>query len=51
MQVVAVWKGDGVSGAGVIVKGEMCEKTVEIRRVCAEADLWICSARWMKLGM
>ena len=26
-------KGDGVGGVGVMVKGELCEKVIEVRRV------------------
>ena len=28
------WKEDGVGGVGVMVKEELCEKVVEVRRVC-----------------
>ena len=47
---------------GVMVKEELCEKVVEVRRVsdrvmtvvvlrgCAEADLWECSVKWKKYG-
>ena len=27
-------KGDGVGGVGVVMKTELCEKVVEVRRVC-----------------
>ena len=27
------WSGDGVGGVGVMVKQELCEKVVEVRRV------------------
>ena len=51
-------KGDGV--VGVIVKEDLCEKVVEVRRIsdrvmtlvvvfgrgCAEVDLWVCSTKW-----
>ena len=28
-----VWKGDGVGGMGVMVKEELCEEVVEVRKV------------------
>ena len=42
-----------------MVKKELCEKVVEVRRVssddscyfltgCAEVDLWACSTKWKK---
>ena len=55
-------KGDRVGRVGVIVKEELCEKVVEVRRVsdsddsccclrrgCAEVDLWVCSTNWKTL--
>ena len=30
--------GDGVGGVGVMVKGELCEKVVEVRRVSDSDD-------------
>ena len=45
---------------GVMVKEELCEQVVEVRRVsddhccsflreCAKVDLWVCSAKWKSL--
>ena len=49
-------KGDGIGGVGVMVKEELCEEVVQVRRVrvmtlvvvFAEVDLWVCSTKWKK---
>ena len=34
-------KGDGVGGVGVMVKEELCEKVVEVRRVSDSDDIYL----------